>query len=112
MPHNLYLHSSLVQSRNSTTTWRDIQRQYAASISSIRTIKPQHGVFRPPSILAAATFYKAGMFEVSEIQDAHRFPRPLLGVMKLPIFFAGAALIAAGQSRCSPAPAYGQTGDR
>ena len=48
-------------------------------------------------ILAAATFYKNGMFEVAEIQDAHRFLEPLLGSKFAPILFA-VALIAAGQS--------------
>ncbi len=48
-------------------------------------------------ILAAATFYKVGMFEVAEIQDAHRFLQPLLGTKWAPILFA-VALIAAGQS--------------
>jgi manganese transport protein len=48
-------------------------------------------------ILAAATFYKNGLFEVAEIQDAHRFLEPLLGSKFAPILFA-VALIAAGQS--------------
>jgi len=48
-------------------------------------------------ILAAATFYKNGMHEVAEIQDAYRFLEPLLGTRWAPILFA-VALIAAGQS--------------
>jgi manganese transport protein len=48
-------------------------------------------------ILAAATFYKVGMYEVAEIQDAHKFLAPLLGTKWAPILFA-VALIAAGQS--------------
>jgi manganese transport protein len=47
--------------------------------------------------LAAATFYKVGMYEVAEIQDAHKFLAPLLGTKWAPILFA-VALIAAGQS--------------
>jgi len=47
--------------------------------------------------LAAATFYKNGMFEVAEIQDAHQFLAPILGTKWAPILFA-VALIAAGQS--------------
>jgi manganese transport protein len=37
--------------------------------------------------LAAATFYRNGMFEVAEIQDAHRFLEPLLGSKLAPILF-------------------------
>jgi manganese transport protein len=48
-------------------------------------------------ILAAATFYKAGMFNVSEIQDAYKFLEPMLGTHWASILFA-VALIAAGQS--------------
>jgi manganese transport protein len=48
-------------------------------------------------ILAAATFYKNGLFEVAEIQDAHRLLEPMLGTQWAPILFA-IALIAAGQS--------------
>jgi manganese transport protein len=48
-------------------------------------------------ILAAATFYKNGMFEVAEIQDAYQFLQPILGTKWAPILFA-VALIAAGQS--------------
>lgn len=47
--------------------------------------------------MAAATFYKNGLFEVAEIQDAHKFLEPLLGTQWAPVLFA-VALIAAGQS--------------
>ena len=48
-------------------------------------------------VLAATTFYKAGLFNVTEIKDAHRFLEPLLGTKWAPVLFA-VALIAAGQS--------------
>ena len=48
-------------------------------------------------VLAASTFFNNGMFEVAEIQDAHKFLEPLLGSKWAPILFA-VALIAAGQS--------------
>jgi manganese transport protein len=48
-------------------------------------------------ILAAATFYKNGLFEVAEIQDAHQLLAPMLGTKWAPVLFA-VALIAAGQS--------------
>ena len=52
---------------------------------------------QPSLILSAATFYKSGMFEVSEIKDAHKFLQPLLGTVWAPMLFA-IALIASGQS--------------
>jgi manganese transport protein len=48
-------------------------------------------------VLAASTFFKAGMYDVSEIQDAHRFLADLLGTELAPVLF-GVALVAAGQS--------------
>jgi len=48
-------------------------------------------------VLAATTFYKAGMFNVTEIKDAHQFLAPLLGTQWAPVLFA-VALIASGQS--------------
>jgi manganese transport protein len=48
-------------------------------------------------ILAAATFYNSGMYDVSEIEDAYKFLEPMLGTKWAPILFA-VALIAAGQS--------------
>jgi manganese transport protein len=43
--------------------------------------------------LAAATFYKVGMYEVAEIQDAHKFLAPLLGTKWAPILFAVALML-------------------
>ncbi|MDH4058323.1 MAG: divalent metal cation transporter, partial [Cyclobacteriaceae bacterium] len=48
-------------------------------------------------VLAASTFFKAGMYEVAEIQDAHKLLAPLLGNELAPLLF-GIALVAAGQS--------------
>ena len=54
---------------------------------------------RPPAFpaLAGATFFKAGLFNIAEIQDAYKLLEPLLGHKVAPIAFA-VALIAAGQS--------------
>lgn len=98
MPHNLYLHSSLVQSRKFDNNLADTKGALRFNfIDSAIALNMAFFVNAAILILAAATFYKAGMYEVSEIQDAHRFLQPLLGSKLAPIFFA-VALIAAGQS--------------
>ncbi|HEX2643348.1 MAG TPA: Nramp family divalent metal transporter, partial [Thermoanaerobaculia bacterium] len=98
MPHNLYLHSALVQSRR-------IQHSPAGIRSGIRfntidSVVALNGALLVNAallIMAAATFFKAGLFDVAEIQDAHHLLEPLLGGKIAPIAFA-VALIAAGQS--------------
>ena len=98
MPHNLYLHSSLVQTRKFDRTEKGIKQALKYNfIDSTIALNLAFFVNAAILILAAATFYKNGMFEVAEIQDAHRFLEPLLGSKYAPILFA-VALIAAGQS--------------
>lgn len=98
MPHNLYLHSSLVQSRKFSKTKIKINEALKFNlIDSILALNLAFFVNAAILILAAATFYKVGMYQVSEIQDAHRLLAPLLGNKLAPILFA-IALIAAGQS--------------
>lgn len=98
MPHNLYLHSSLVQTRKFERTSAGIKQALKYNfIDSTIALNLAFLVNAAILILAAATFYRNGMFEVAEIQDAHRFLEPLLGSKLAPILFA-VALIAAGQS--------------
>lgn len=98
MPHNLYLHSSLVQTRKFSRTHAGIKQAIKYNfIDSAIALNLAFFVNAAILILAAATFYKNGMFEVAEIQDAHKFLAPLLGTKCAPILFA-VALIAAGQS--------------
>ena len=98
MPHNLYLHSSLVQTRKFDRSKAGIKQALKYNfIDSTIALNLAFFVNAAILILAAATFYKAGMFEVAEIQDAHRLLEPLLGTSLAPILFA-VALIAAGQS--------------
>nr|WP_315175384.1 Nramp family divalent metal transporter [uncultured Flavobacterium sp.] len=98
MPHNLYLHSSLVQTRKFSRTHAGIKQAIKYNfIDSAIALNLAFFVNAAILILAAATFYKNGMFEVAEIQDAHKFLAPLLGTKWAPILFA-VALIAAGQS--------------
>ena len=98
MPHNLYLHSSLVQTRKFDRSPAGIKQalKYNLIDSSI-ALNLAFFVNAAILILAAATFYKNGLFHVAEIQDAHQLLAPLLGTKWAPILFA-VALIAAGQS--------------
>lgn len=98
MPHNLYLHSSLVQSRKIERTKKGIKQALKFNfIDSAIALNLAFFVNAAILILAAAVFHKNGMFEVAEIQDAHALLAPLLGSNIAPAFFA-IALIAAGQS--------------
>lgn len=98
MPHNLYLHSSLVQTRKFGRERKDLKRAIRFNIfDSTIALNMAFFVNAAILILAASTFYKNQMFEVSEIQDAHKFLAPLLGSEWAPRLFA-IALICAGQS--------------
>lgn len=98
MPHNLYLHSSLVQTRKFDRTAKGIKQALRYNFfDSLIALNLAFFVNAAILILAAATFYKNGMFEVAEIQDAYKFLEPLLGSHWAPTLFA-LALIAAGQS--------------
>ena len=98
MPHNLYLHSSLVQTRKFDRSKQGIKQALKYNfIDSTIALNLAFFVNAAILILAAATFYKNGMFEVAEIQDAHQLLAPMLGTNWAPILFA-VALIAAGQS--------------
>ncbi|MBF9254748.1 Nramp family divalent metal transporter [Pontibacter sp. 172403-2] len=98
MPHNLYLHSSLVQSRKIERTSDGIRKAIRFNnIDSAIALNLALFVNAAILILAAAAFYKNGIYTVSEIKDAHKFLAPLLGTKWAPVLFA-VALIAAGQS--------------
>lgn len=98
MPHNLYLHSSLVQTRKFDRTETGIKQALKYNfIDSTIALNLAFFVNAAILILGAAVFYQNGMFNVAEIQDAHKFLEPLLGTKWAPILFA-VALIAAGQS--------------
>jgi len=98
MPHNLYLHSALVQTRKIGNLATDIKRAIKFNfIDSAIALNLAFFVNAAILILAATAFYKNGLFEIAEIQDAHRLLAPMLGTKWAPILFA-VALIAAGQS--------------
>lgn len=98
MPHNLYLHSSLVQTRRIDMSERGIWSAIKYNfIDSAIALNAAFFVNSAILILAASTFFKAGYYEVADIQDAHNLLAPLLGTNLAPILF-GIALVAAGQS--------------
>jgi len=98
MPHNLYLHSSLVQTRNFERNAPEIKKAIKYNfIDTAIALNLALFVNAAILILAASVFFKNGMFEVAEIQDAHKMLEPLLGTNLAPMLFA-VALIAAGQS--------------
>ncbi len=98
MPHNLYLHSSLVQTRKFNKTKIKIGEAIKFNfIDSTFALNMAFLVNAAILILAAGTFFQAGMFDVSEIQDAYKFLSPMLGTQWAAILFA-VALISAGQS--------------
>jgi manganese transport protein len=98
MPHNLYLHSSLVQTRKFDRTPIGIKKAIRFNtIDSAIALNLALFVNAAILILSAATFHKNGKTEVADIQDAHELLQPMLGSALAPILFA-VALIAAGQS--------------
>jgi manganese transport protein len=98
MPHNLYLHSSLVQTRKFKRTPVDIKKAIRFNtIDSAIALNLALFVNAAILILSATTFHQNGKNDVVEIQDAHQLLAPMLGSAIAPILFA-VALIAAGQS--------------
>lgn len=98
MPHNLYLHSSIVQTRNYK---RDQEGKKMAikfaTIDSSLSLFLAFFVNAAILIVAAATFHDTGYQDVADIFDAHKLLDPLLGTSVASIFFA-VALLASGQN--------------
>jgi manganese transport protein len=98
MPHNLYLHSSIVQTRQ-------YEQNVAGKREAIRfatldsTLALMFALFINAAILivAAATFHSRGQHNVAEIQDAYKLLTPMLGVSAASTLFAF-ALLASGQN--------------
>ncbi|MEQ1799212.1 MAG: Nramp family divalent metal transporter [Lacibacter sp.] len=98
MPHNLYLHSALVQTRKIGEDKQSIKRALKFNfIDSTIALNAAFFVNAAILVLAATVFFKTGNTQVARIEDAHQLLAPLLGTKLAPILFA-VALIAAGQS--------------
>lgn len=98
MPHNLYLHSALVQTRNVKRDEKGLRQAIRFNFfDSAIALNLAFFVNASILILAAAVFFKSGYHNVTEIQDAHSLLQPLMGRHLAPILFA-VALIASGQS--------------
>jgi manganese transport protein len=97
MPHNLYLHSSIVQTRRYEET-ADGKREAVRFAFLDSTIALSFAFFVNAAILviAAATFHRSGHAGVAEIQDAHQLLTPLLGAGASTAF--ALALLASGQN--------------
>lgn len=108
MPHNLYLHSSIVQTRAWEPTVK--KRWEAIKFGTLdSTIALSFALFINSAILivAAATFHFSGYQHVAEIQDAYKLLSPVLGVSAASAIF-GLALLASGQSSTLTATLAGQ----
>jgi manganese transport protein len=98
MPHNLYLHSSIVQTRKFEPT--PVGKREAikfASIDSATALMFALFINAAILILAAAAFHWSGHADVAEIQDAYKLLSPTLGVGVASVIFAF-ALLASGQN--------------
>ena len=108
MPHNLYLHSSIVQTRDwqptSEKRWEAIK---FGTIDSTFALTLALFINSAILIVSAATFHFSGNQNVAEIQDAYKLLSPLLGVSAASAIF-GIALLASGQSSTLTATLAGQ----
>jgi manganese transport protein len=98
MPHNLYLHSSIVQTRKFERTSEGKREAIKfASIDSASALMFALFINAAILILAAAAFHWSGHSDVAEIQDAYKLLSPTLGVGIAGVVFA-CALLASGQN--------------
>lgn len=98
MPHNLYLHSSIVQTRNYPRTAAGKREAiWLASLDSAAALCMALFVNAAILVVAAAVFHRSGHREVAEIGDAYKLLTPLLGVTGASTMFA-IALLASGQN--------------
>ena len=108
MPHNLYLHSSIVQTRawlaSDTDKWQAIK---FATIDSSVALSLAFFVNAAILVVAAATFHRAGQYEVADIRDAYLLLSPLLGIAGASTLFA-VALLASGTASTLTATLAGQ----
>jgi manganese transport protein len=103
MPHNLYLHSSIVQSRKyERTTEGKREAIFMANVDSALALTVALFVNAAIVVVAAAVFYRSGHYEVAAIEDAYKLLSPLVGAAGASTLFAIALLEA---DRTPPSPA-------
>ena len=108
MPHNLYLHSAIVQTRAYGDTLPEKREALRfATIDSTVALSFALLINASILILAAASFHAAGLTEVAELSDAHKLIGPLLGAGIAPGLFA-VALLACGLNSTVTATLAGQ----
>lgn len=98
MPHNLYLHSSIVQTRNyeRNSEGKKMAVKFA-TIDSTTSLFIAFFINAAILIVSAATFHTSGNSEVADISDAYKLLSPLLGISLASTVFA-VALLASGQN--------------
>jgi manganese transport protein len=108
MPHNLYLHSGVVQTRRYGDTIED-KREAIKFATVDSTIALMFALLINASILilAAATFHKVGQTDIAELEQVHSFLAPLLGSAIAPTLF-GIALLCCGLNSTVTATLAGQ----
>ncbi|HEY0455320.1 MAG TPA: Nramp family divalent metal transporter [Verrucomicrobiae bacterium] len=98
MPHNLYLHSSIVQTRKYEQNARGKKEAIRfATIDSTLALMIALFINAAILVVSAATFFTRGQYKVAEIQDAYALLSPTLGVTLAGMLFA-VALLASGQN--------------
>jgi manganese transport protein len=108
MPHNLYLHSAIVQTRDWGDRPEDKREALRfATIDSTIALTFALSINAAILILAAASFHAAGQTEITDLGDAHRLLGPLLGAGIAPMLFA-VALLACGLNSTVTATLAGQ----
>lgn len=108
MPHNLYLHSGLVQTRGYGSSVAEKREAIKlATIDSTLALCFALTINASILILAAATFHHAGQTDVAELDQAHAFLAPLLGSTLAPTLF-GVALLCCGLNSTITATLAGQ----
>jgi manganese transport protein len=98
MPHNLYLHSSIIQTRQYGRSYKDLKDAIVSAYTD-STVALMLALFVNGAILvlAAAVFYRSGHHEVADIEGAYKLLTPLMGVaLATPLFAIG--LLASGQN--------------
>ncbi len=108
MPHNLYLHSGIVQTRDYGTSLPERRQALKfATIDSTVALMFALTINASILILAAATFHQTGRTDVAELGEAHSLLAPLLGLAIAPTLF-GVALLCCGINSTVTATLAGQ----